>query len=381
MTEQITSYWVESGLLTFAVSILITGILIPKIILIAFRKQLFDQPDARKIHRGIVPRLGGIAFFPAILFSVALVAGINLRGGNEIFALELEECVIPLLFQVCAVILLYLVGIADDLIGVRYRAKFLVQILSGVLLVSSGMYIGNFYGLLWLDQIPMWLSWIFTILVVVGIVNAINLIDGIDGLASGLSAIALITYAIVFFQGGQYIYALVAAGAVGTLVPFFYYNVFGDPEKQKKIFMGDTGSLTTGLVLVFCSIAIVALYPVSAHPYAYNPVVIAVCPLMIPAFDVVRVYFHRLRCHRNPFLPDKSHIHHKLLALGMKQSHALLFILFASALMIGCNVILSPYANPNLLFGADVVVWTLGNVALTKAIRIREKRLGITLYE
>lgn len=381
MTEQITSYWIESTLLTFAVSILITGILIPKIILIAFRKQLFDQPDERKIHRGVVPRLGGIAFFPAILFSVALVAGINLRGGNEYFALALEECAIPLLFEVCAVILLYLVGIADDLIGVRYRAKFVVQIISGILIVSSGMYIGNFYGLLWLDEIPMWLSWMFTILVIVGIVNAINLIDGIDGLASGLSAIALITYTIVFFQGGQYIFAMLAAGAAGTLVPFFYYNVFGDPGRQKKIFMGDTGSLTTGLILVFCSIAVVALYPVSTHPYAYNPVVIAVCPLMIPAFDVVRVYFHRIRCHRNPFLPDKGHIHHKLLALGMKQSSALLFILLASAIFIGCNVMLSPYTNPNLLFGADIVVWTLANILLTKAIRRREKRLGVTLYE
>lgn len=381
MTQQITSFWIESSLLAFAISILVAGILIPKIILIAFRKQLFDQPDSRKIHHSIVPRLGGIAFFPSILFSFALVSGINLRGGSEIFALELEECGVPMLFLTCSVILLYLVGIADDLIGVRYRAKFIVQIISAVLIVSSGMYIGNFYGLLWLEELPSWLSWLFTILVVVGIVNAINLIDGIDGLASGLSSIALITYTIVFFQGGQYLYALLAAAACGTLVPFFYYNVFGDPDKQKKIFMGDTGSLTTGLTLVFCSIAMVALYPVSEHPFAYNPVVIAVTPLMIPAFDVVRVYFHRIRCHRNPFLPDRSHIHHKLLALGMKQSNALLFILFASALFIGCNILLSPYTNPNLLFGADVVVWTLANVFLTKLIRNREKRLGVTLYE
>ena len=141
---------------------------------------------------------------------------------------------VPIYFEICAIILLYLVGIADDLIGVRYMAKFVVQIVCAILLACSGMYIDNLYGILWLNELPDVLAWLFSILVTVYVVNAINLIDGIDGLASGLSSIALIFYAVVFFNGGEFIYSLLAVASAGTLFPFFYYNVFGDVTKQKK---------------------------------------------------------------------------------------------------------------------------------------------------
>lgn len=367
-------------MLAFAISAILAGLIIPKILLIAFRKHLFDEIDERKIHRGVVPRLGGIAFFPAMLFSVFVVVAMNLRMGCGFMMESLEPRAVPLLFEVCAIILLYLVGIADDLIGVRYVAKFVVQIISAVLLVCSGMYVIDFFGILWIHSIPAWLSWLFTAFIVVYVVNAINLIDGIDGLASGLSTIALIFYAIVFFNGGEYVFSLLAAGTAGTLFPFFYYNVFGDVAKQKKIFMGDTGALTTGMVLVFCAIAVMSVHPAQLSKL-YNPSMVALSPIVIPCFDVFRVYFHRVRKHRNPFLPDKCHIHHKLLALGFSQSTSLLMILGASVFFIGFNVLLSPYVNPTVLLISDVVLWTGINVVLTKAIRRREQRLGKVLYE
>lgn len=376
----ITDYWIESIILAFTVSILITGILIPQIILIAFRKQLFDTPDERKIHQGIVPRLGGIAFFPAVAFSMAFVLGLNFRLDITELPLETWSDMIPFFFQLCALILIFLVGMADDLVGVRYRAKFMVQILSAILVVASGMYIDNLYGVLWLHELPAWLGWLVTGFVIVYIVNSINLIDGIDGLASGLSAIALIYYTIVLSTSGYYAYAMTAAAAAGTLVPFFYYNVFGNPQKRKKIFMGDTGSLTTGMILVFCGISVI-YYDHPAIMADYNPVILAVSPLIIPAFDVVRVYFHRVKRHRNPFLPDKSHIHHKLLALGLSQGSALTIILSWSIVFIVSNVLLSTYANPNLLLGCDIAAWVVINDLLTRAIRRREARLGTTLYD
>lgn len=113
----------------------------------------------------------------------------------------------------------------------------------------------------------------------------------------------------------------------------------------------------------------------------YNPAMVALSPLIVPCFDVFRVYFHRVRKGRNPFLPDKCHIHHKLLALGMNQASALLTILAVSVAFIGANVLLSPYANPNFIFIGDIVVWTLANIALTRAIRRREKALNVTLYD
>lgn len=373
-------FWLENDLLVFAVSVVLAGIIIPQILLIAFRRKLFDEVDERKIHRGVVPRLGGIAFFPAMLFSIALVVALNLRCGSELMDLALVPKLVPFLFEICAIILLYLVGLADDLVGVRYMAKFVVQIIAAILLVCSGMYIHNLYGILWIHEIPMVLSWILTAFLVVYVVNAINLIDGIDGLASGLSTIALMFYAIVFFNGQEYVYSMIAAATAGTLFPFFYYNVFGDPKKQKKIFMGDTGALTTGMVLVFCAIAVMCAKP-DFLDVEYNPGMVAVSPLVIPCFDVFRVYFHRVRRHRNPFLPDKCHIHHKLLALGFNQRLALLMILGASLVFIGFNVIMSPYVNATVLLICDVVIWTGGNILLTKAIRRREQKLGTPLYD
>ena len=373
-------YWLQNDILVFAISFIISGIVIPKIILIAFRKNLFDEVNERKIHRGVVPRLGGIAFFPAFLFSMSLVMAGNLRMGCDLMHLAIDGRLMPLFFEFCAIILLYLVGIADDLIGVKYRAKFIVQIVSGLLLVSSGMYISNFYGMLWLYTLPGWLSCLFTLLVVVYVVNAINLIDGIDGLASGLSTIALGFYAVVFYIGGEYVYSMLAAATAGTLFPFFYYNVFGDAKRQKKIFMGDTGALTTGMVLVFCAVGVMCGRP-DFLTENYNPAIVALSPLIIPCFDVFRVYFHRVKRRRNPFLPDKCHIHHKLLALGMNQAAALLTILTASLIFIGANVLVSPWVNPNFIFLFDIVLWTVGNILLTEAIRRREKRLGLKLYD
>ncbi len=379
-TQDTLLYWLENDLLCFAISVLIAGILIPKIILIAFRRNLFDEIDERKIHRGLVPRLGGIAFFPAFLFSLTLVVALNLRLGSAPMIDAIGGAFVPIYFEICAIILLYLVGIADDLIGVRYMAKFVVQIVCAILLACSGMYIDNLYGILWLNELPDVLAWLFSILVTVYVVNAINLIDGIDGLTSGLSSIALIFYAVVFFNGGEFIYSLLAVASAGTLFPFFYYNVFGDVTKQKKIFMGDTGALTTGMVLVFCAIAVMCAKP-DFLTVDYNPAIVALSPLIVPCFDVFRVYFHRVKKGRNPFLPDKCHIHHKILALGMNQAAALLTILGVSIAFIGINVLVSPFTNPTIIFIGDVVVWTIANILLTRAIRQREKRLDKTLYD
>ncbi len=374
------TYWIQNYILTLAISILLAGLIIPKILLIAFRRKLFDTIDERKIHLGVVPRLGGIAFLPAFAFSFCLVVGYNLRFGSDQMLTALGPNVIPIFFQVCALMLIYLVGLADDLIGVRYRAKFVLQIISGILIVSSGVYISNLYGFLWINQWYEWIGWIVTVIAVIFVVNAINLIDGIDGLASGLSAVALVWYSYVFYTSGEYICLLISGATLGTLVPFFYYNVFGSAESHTKIFMGDTGSLTIGLMLVFLTLEIFNL-PAAYHPHDSNIFIIAVAPLILPCFDVIRVFFHRVRKGRNPFLPDKSHIHHKLLALGFHQWQALILIVLTDMIFVLVNVALSGLMQPTWLILGDIALWIVLNLMLTKLIRIREKRLGINLYE
>ena len=133
------------------------------------------------------------------------------------------------------------------------------------------------------------------------------------------------------------------------------------------------------MALVFCAIAVMCGRP-DFLTVDYNPAIVALSPLVIPCFDVFRVYFHRVRNGRNPFLPDKCHIHHKLLALGVTQTKALLTILLGSVAFIGINVLISPSLNPTVILLLDVVIWTGGNILLTKAIRRRERRLGQSLY-
>lgn len=375
------SSWTANVLSALIISIVLTGILIPQILLIAFRKQLFDVPDERKIHKGVVPRLGGIAFMPAIFLSIACITGVNYALFNGEVFLSLAHSVLPVSFGMCAVMMMYLVGMADDLIGVRYSAKFVVQIIAGVFIAASGLLIDNLHGFIGIHTLYTPVAWMLTILVVVFIVNAVNLIDGIDGLCSGLCGIALLFYGLVYLTSGDYTYSLIAFAGLGTLVPFFYYNVFGDARVGTKIFMGDTGALTTGISLCILSLRMCTLEQVGE--ISVNPIVLAFAPLIIPCFDVFRVYLHRLKRHANPFLPDKSHIHHKLLALGMKQRYAMITILLVSAVFIVSNALLSPYINVTWLVIIDIVVWVVVNMIITRAIRKREKRLNLDkpLYE
>lgn len=372
--------WIENYFEALFIALLLTGLIIPKILLIAFRKKLFDGMDGRKIHRGAVPRLGGIAFMPAILISVILGIGLNLRFSTGGMPATVGQTSVHMLFLICSLTLLFLVGIADDLIGVRYRAKFLFQIIVGVLVVISGMWVSDLYGFLGIERLPDWLGWALTVLLVIYVTNAINLIDGIDGLASGLSIIALVFYSYVLLATGRYLNAMICGAALGALIPFFYFNVFGRSANHTKIFMGDTGSLTIGMILAYMSIVVSNISPTEI-PGGENVIVLALAPIMLPCLDVIRVFMHRVKNGHNPFLPDKCHIHHKLLALGMNQASALLTILAVSVAFIGANVLLSPYANPNLIFIGDIVVWTLANIALTRAIRRREKALNVTLYD
>lgn len=368
----------------FLISAGISGIIIPKILLIAFRKRLFDEPDERKIHTAAVPRLGGLAFMPSIVFSICLVVGVKgildaqglsayFGGPSEVG--DMSEMLLPMCFGLCAVMMMYLVGIADDLIGVRYRAKFVAQILAALLLAMGGVRIENFHGFMWLYELPVGLSWAATVLLVVFITNAINLIDGIDGLASGLSGIAMAFYGFVFMHTGYMLYAMLAFAGLGTLVPFFYYNVFGNPAMGKKIFMGDTGSLTTGLILSFLSIEVCSLPEGSV--YSWDVMVVAFAPLAIPCLDVIRVFVHRIVRGMSPFLPDKSHIHHKLLALGIPQRWAMITILATSSALIAANLLMSVHMGPMWVLVIDMVVWVAANWQLTRCIMARQKRLGI----
>ncbi len=361
----------ENVISAFLISLVITGILIPKILLISFRKKLFDMPDERKIHIGAVPRLGGIAFMPAIFFSIACVMGFDIMSPNSIPDILIRESdPLVLCFGLCSIMSIYLVGIADDLIGVRYSAKFVVQLFVSGFLIMAGLYINNLSGFLGINQMPFPASVALTVVVIVFFINAINLIDGVDGLASGLSSIAFLSFGISFLYMGENLWAILSFASLGAMVPFFYYNVFGNTESGKKIFMGDTGALTIGVILSILSIHLCNFKNVG--DLDYNPFVMAFSPMIVPCFDVLRVFGNRILHHKSPFLPDQTHIHHKFLALGLNQRQTMPVILIIYLLFTVINVVLSPIVNVTWLVAADVAVWFGGNMLLTSFINRRK---------
>lgn len=368
-------YWWINVSTVFIISAVCAGIIIPQILLIAYRKRLFDPPSERKLHSHETPRLGGISFLPILVFSVLLLTGINLLSGNDELAESFRNQLTAVSFGFCATFLLFLTGVTDDLIGVRYRTKFSVQIFSALMLSFSGISIDNLHGLFGIYSMSPLAAHLLTVVVVVFIVNAINLIDGIDGLASGLGGIALFYYSMFFISCGEYIYALLSFALLGVIIPFFCYNVFGNSRRGRKIFMGDAGSLTLGILLSILSIqACTAAMPASSR---FNPFATAFAPLIIPCFDVLRVFIHRLRTRSPLFAPDKNHIHHKLLDAGMSQHQALVSILAASLVFSAFNIACSPWINVNLLLAINITMWTLLNLRLTGFIKKKNKKKSI----
>ena len=361
-----------NSLAAFLISAVFAGILIPQILLIAFRKNLFDVPDERKIHFSSVPRLGGVAFEPVVFFCLFVLLLVNSHIGNGGVQQSFHVNAIKLYSGACSLILMYIIGIADDLIGVKYRAKFVMQILCGVLFVSADIGIFDLHGFLGIHELPYVLGVLLSIVLIVFIVNSMNLIDGIDGLASGLSAVALGYYGVLFLMLNQYAYALLAFSTLGTVCPFFYYNVFGKAEKQKKIFMGDTGSLTIGIILSFLCLNMAEETSLSSISEKYNPLVVAFAPLMIPCMDVVRVFFHRIKNRQSPFLPDKNHIHHKLLRLGFSQRRTMIMIIIGSIVCTALCVFLSMYLNSVVILLLAVAIFTLVNIRWTNKISKQE---------
>ena len=355
----------------FAVSL--GMVIIPRILVISHKKRLYDVPDARKVHTMPVPRLGGLSFFPVILMSMFLVIGFRLYFWDVNVSGLSFNMLYEYLFLFVGMTLLYLVGVCDDLVGVGYRYKFAVQIAAAFLLVLSGNWFDSFGGLFGIYSVPVWVGVPFTVFIVVYITNAINLIDGIDGLASGLCCIALSVLSVIFFLRGQYVYALLAICTLGILMPFWCYNVFGNANRGHKLFMGDAGSLTLGYVISFLIIHMSVTNEVS--PTLSNPyMVIAFSTVLVPLLDVIRVVLHRLREHKNPFLPDKNHFHHKLLRTGMRVRMVMVCIIAISAFFILLNSSLAWRVDITYLFFLNLFCWSILHVGLNGLIRRNRER-------
>ncbi|MBP3573635.1 MAG: undecaprenyl/decaprenyl-phosphate alpha-N-acetylglucosaminyl 1-phosphate transferase [Prevotella sp.] len=359
---------------TFVIAMTIGIYTIPRIVRLSHELHLYDLPDSRKVHTIPVPRLGGVAFLPTVIISIAIVVAVASRFGITFGALSEAGAPQHFVAYLAGAMMLYCLGIYDDVHGVGYKLKFAIQIFAAFLLCISGLWIASLDHIFYIDRIPYWIGMPLTVVFVVYITNAINLIDGIDGLASGLSAISLFVAIMLCMMSGDIIWAMLAIAYLGVVMTFFCFNVYGG---KNKVFMGDAGSLTLGYTLSFIVLHFWQAHPVW-NPYLHNIGIIILSTLIIPMLDVVRVMMSRIRDGRNPFLPDKNHIHHKLMRTGLSGRMTMLTILLISALFIVANYLVASFLSQTLMVILDILFFILMHLIINFFIRKKEKQTDVS---
>lgn len=349
-------------------SLLMGFLVMPRIVSISIHKRLVDLPDERRVHKAPCPRLGGISFLPLALMSVFLFNGLCVLVLGASVSSTDTPTFVRMQFCGMGAMLLYLIGEADDLVGVNYKAKFVAQLVAACLFPLSGLCLNNLGGLFGIHQLPAFVGIPLTLFLVVYITNGINLIDGVDGLASGICILTFILYASMFISLNHPVFAAICLSILGVLTVFFIFNVFGGKRTGlRKLFMGDTGSLTLGYVISFLVVHISTfnvhrVFVMSGAFYA------ALSPLIIPLFDIVRVVYARYRDRVPLFAPDKRHIHHKLLRAGLSPRGVMVTLLLLTVYFIGLNALLSHYVSATWVLSADVLSWVVMHLAINRCI-------------
>jgi len=291
------------GILTYVMAFVLTLIFIPPVIFMVNRFKLFDRPNARKEHSVPTPTFGGISIFAGMM--VALLFWFKFYNHPSIITFFLS------------MILLFGVGIMDDLKDLAARYKLVIEVGVASLLAVSGIRITSFGGLFGINELHIIAQYIITVVAIVGITNAFNLIDGIDGLAGGLGFMSLVTLGIFLTISKDLNYAIIAFALAGALLGFLYFNF-----NPAKIFMGDTGSLMLGFVIAVLCVQLMKINSIHPTPVVPNIYVFTLGIVMIPVFDTLRVFGTRIWKGRSPFSADKTHIHHLITNKGFTHGFA-----------------------------------------------------------
>lgn len=325
----------------FLLAMLVSFVLTPYIKNLAFAIGAIDKPDNRKVHKKIMPRLGGLAIY--IAFMVAAVA-----------SLEMTWDIVGILVGGTVIVI---VGVLDDKYQLPAKVKLLGQIAAACVLIAFDIrieWVNNpFGGYYYLDllSIPLTIFW------VISFTNVVNLIDGLDGLAAGVSAIASITVILVAVQMGYYHIAVMTAALAGGIIGFIRYNF-----NPATIFMGDTGSMFIGYMLA--AISVYGAVKTAATIALIVPAIALGLPIMDTAFAILRRYNNG----RPIFQPDKGHLHHRLLAMGMNQKQAVL-LMYAITAALGIAAVL--WAEVDGFYAALIIA------VIITAVAVGAKKIGI----
>lgn len=300
----------------FVIALIVTYICTPLVRMLAVKIGAIDAPDARKVHQVSIPRLGGLAIYIGYMVSLLY----SVKDISSVKGLIIGS------------VILVAVGIWDDVKQIGPKTKLLGQIVAALMLPifdNAIHFISIGDHMLYLEylSIPLTVFWI------VGFTNIVNLIDGLDGLAAGISLIACIAICIVTLQMGQVDLACITLALAGAACGFLRYNF-----NPAKIFMGDTGSMLLGYTMA--AISVMGSVKTAATVGLVVPVIVLGLPILDTLFAIVR----RRINGRPVFQPDKGHLHHRLLAMGLTQKQAVL-LMYAITAVLGCVSIVAAKAN------------------------------------
>ncbi|MDB5227248.1 MAG: glycosyl transferase family 4 [Bacteroidota bacterium] len=323
-----------SALLT---SFVLTYMFIPSIIKIANIKHLFDAEDERKSHYGVIPTLGGLGIFGGFMISLCLFCKFYPANGMR--------------YILAALCFTFMLGAKDDIVHLVATKKFIGQIFAACIVVILGdIRLTSLYGLFgvsYIDYIPSVILSIFTIIF---IINAFNIIDGIDLLAGTIFLLASFAFGAWFYFYGFFDYAILSMSMAGAVLAFLKYNY-----TPAKIFMGDSGSLSIGLLAAVLAIQfiekneVVLLSHKSAGIHIVASPAMAIAVLIIPLYDTLRAFILRILNRKSPFLADRNHIHHRLIDLGFSHVQATVILIAVNIAVVISVYFLQSWGNLYLM--------------------------------
>ena len=292
-------------------------------------KNLTDVPDdERKLHHRNIPTIGGILIFAGTLFAYFLWYPFN----NITEYMHLISAINDFKYIGASMLILFFVGVKDDIIGTAPVKKLAGHlIVAFILVLMADIRITGMRGIFGIEELPYWASVFLSMFTYTVIVNAFNLVDGVDGLAAGIGSISSAAMGVWFYLNGGIEMSILAFALTGSLMGFLVFNF-----SPAKIFMGDSGSLTIGLIISVLAIKLVEFNMEDAPDYMIGiskPIFVMAC-LTYPLIDTLRVFFYRAVTGHSPFSADRNHIHHRLIDIGLSHGQTVLVLYSFNALII-----------------------------------------------
>ncbi len=340
-------------IIAFAISLVFSLVCTPLVVRLCNTYGLYDQPNARKVHKYSIPRLGGTLFMPSLGLGAAITLLIMYQGINKDFEIGLSN-----VMMVVGAIMIYLIGIFDDLKGMKATHKFIIQTIAALIFPLCNLMINNLHGLFGIHEISIWIGYPLTVFVILLIVNAINLIDGIDGLASGLAFLILSSFAYLYYELHAHLFSIISISLAGATLAFFFFNMYGKIGRLKT-FMGDSGSLFLGYVIAYLAIKYQMSQEPIGFPYREESLLISFTLVFLPCIDVIRVALWRKFNGKAMFEPDKTHIHHRIMQMGldMHQTLVVIITLFISICLINYGLYVGGLETAYIV-GIDIVIYS-----------------------